>query len=1063
MKPKKKYYLVLLLGFLVQLGFAQEMTVSGNVTDENGLPMPGASIVVKGTSTGTETDFDGRYTIKAARNQVLVFSYIGYKKQEIPVTTNTINVQLLEDAEILEGVIVTAQGIKREKQALGYAVSEVKAADIEQRSEGDVMRVLTGKASGLVINQASGISGSATNVVIRGLNTLTGSNQPLYIVDGVPFNSDTNAVGNFQNGNSGSSRFLDLDPNNIESINVLKGYAAATLYGTQGKNGVILVTTKSGSSRKGSKKTEITLNQSLFVNQIASLPNYQDKFGNGFDQAFGNFFSNWGPGFYENGLGGWSLPGSGINADGTYRHPYSRTDLADVFPEYQGLDIPWKAHPNNVKNFFRDGLVSSTSLNANGASDDGKRSFNVSFGHLNDEGFTPGNKLNRVNFSVGGRAELTNKFTVSGTMNYSRTNFVTPPVARSTGSGVSGAGLSVFADIFYTPRNVDLQGWPYQHPVTGENLSYRSGNDILNPYWTLNNSFVTQVTNRAYGQMSMQYNINDNINVLWRTGYDFYNERNEYGTNIGAPRGPIFGEYASYDNNNMIWDHTFLVNGLYELSDDFSMSFNVGATSRYESFDRQGVLSEGQDIFNIFRHFNFATQSPIQYTENRNIVGVFGQAEVDFRKYLYLTVAARQDWVSNTINNTAFYPSTTVSFIPTKAFDNITSQNGLNFLKFRFAWANSAGFASGYPVANTLNANPRFFSDISGVVYPAQQVSNALGNPNLKPELFTETEFGFETKFFDNRISLDFSYFKRKTKDLITFNPIANSTGFANTFTNIGLIEGDGIEFDLGLHIIKNSGDGFNWEMNSNFTKSKSIVKDLGGADNLTIAGFTNLGNQAIVGQQLGVIVGNRVLRDENDNLVVNAAGLYEIEEGNFIIGNPNPDFILNTQNTFSYKNISLGVLFSYTHGGDIYSQTIASLLGRGLTSDTADRLGTYILPGVLADGSTNTIQLNNSSYYFDNIGFGPDELRVYDGSVIRLQEVTLGYTLPSKWIESTPFGSISFNFFGNNLYYNAINTPKGVRFDPNVIGTGVGNGRGFDWLNGPTGRRFGFSVKATF
>jgi TonB-linked SusC/RagA family outer membrane protein len=1063
MKLMLNRFLVLLVVLMTQLTFAQERAVSGVVTDNTGMPIPGVSVLVKGTKSGTQTDFEGKFSLKAATNQVFIFSYIGMKTKELKATASSMSVKLEDSETNLEEVIITAQGIKREKQALGYAVSEIKSADLEQRAEGDVARVLSGKASGVVVNQASGISGSATNIIIRGYTSITGSNQPLFIVDGVPFSGDTNAAGNFADGNSGSSRFLDLDPNNIEKINVLKGFAAATLYGTAGKNGVILITTKAGSSKIGPKKTEISVNQSIFINEIASLPDYQNSYGNGFDQAYGNFFSNWGPSFTADGLGGYASPGSGIAADGTISHPYNRANLATAFPEYQGVRIPYAAQQNNVKDFFRQGVVTSTNINMAGGSDDGKVSYNFNFGHLDDEGFTPGNKLNRTSFSAGGRAELSNNFTISGTMNYSRTDFTTPPVARSGGSGVEGNGLSIFADIFYTPRNVDLQGWPYQNPITGSNVSYRSASDILNPYWTLNNSFNTQLTNRAFGNASLAYKINENISLIYRVGYDFYNERNESGTNRGAPRGPVLGKYDTFDNNNLIWDHNFIVNGNYALSDKFGVSFNVGATSRHENYDRQGVTSTDQGVFDVFRHFNFSNQAPIQYSEVRNIVGAYGQAEFDYNKYLYLTLAARNDWVSNTFDNSIAYPSASMSFIPSKAFPDITSKNGINFLKLRAGWGTSAGFATGYPVANTIDGVARNFSDISGVVSPSQNTNLDLGNPKLKPELYSEVELGLETKLVDNRITLDFSYFKRKTENLITNSPIANSTGYTNTFTNIGLMEGDGFEFDLGLHVVKNAEQGFNWNINTNFTTSKMIVKDLGGADNLTVAGVTNLGNQAIVGEQMGVLVGSRVLRDANDNLVVNSAGDYVTEEGNFIIGNPNPDFILNTSNSISYRGLNLSMLMSYTAGGDIYSQTIAAIQGRGLTADTEDRLNTFILPGVTATGEPNTTQINNSSYYFNNLGFGPSELRVYDGSVIRLQEISLGYDLPKEWLDKTPFGGVTMSFSGYNLYYNAFNTPEGVNFDPNVVGTGVGNGRGFDFLNGPSGKRYGFSLKATF
>jgi TonB-dependent SusC/RagA subfamily outer membrane receptor len=364
MKLKLNGFLVLLLALVTQITFAQERTVSGTVSDNAGMPLPGVSVLVKGSKTGTQTDFDGKFSIKASANETLIFSYIGMKSQEVSANSVSLKVKMKDDSAVeLETVMVTAQGVKREKKALGYAVSEIKAADIEQRAEGDVARVLSGKASGVTINQTSGISGSGTNINIRGLNSISGNTQPLFIVDGVPFSGDTNASGNFNDGNSGSSRFLDLDPNNIANVNILKGYAATTLYGTAGRNGVILITTKGGQAKKGPKKTEITLNQSLFFNEIASMPDFQNKFGNGFDQSYGNFYSNWGPGFYENGLGGYGQPGSGVATDGTILHPYSRAALATVFPELQGLRIPYVPIKNNVKDFFRIGSVVNTSLN----------------------------------------------------------------------------------------------------------------------------------------------------------------------------------------------------------------------------------------------------------------------------------------------------------------------------------------------------------------------------------------------------------------------------------------------------------------------------------------------------------------------------------------------------------------------------------------------------------------------------------------------------------------------------------------------------------------------------
>ena len=445
MKTKFSGILTLVLAFVVQITFAQDKAVSGTVSDDSGMPIAGVNIIVQGTSSGTQSDFDGNYSIMVDEGGSLTFSYVGYTSVSKTVGgSDTINVTLSEDVAQLEAVVVTAQGITRQKKALGYAVSEVAGEEMEQRTEGDVARVLSGKASGVNITSQSGTSGSATNVVIRGYTSINGSNQALFVVDGVPYSTETNAQGGFLGGNLGSSRFLDLDPNNIASVNVLKGLAAATLYGTAGKNGVIVITTKSGSLQsKGPKKTEITVNQSYFVNEMASMPDYQNKYGGGFNQSFGWFFSNWGPAFAPDGVDGYlNDPAEIIDANGTVEHPYGSSAFLNAFlggnnvlnAQYTGERYDFKPY-RSVENFFRSGSVSNTNLNIRGASDDGKISYNVNYGKLDEEGFTPGNGLQRSNLSIGGRAELSNKITVQGSMNYSNTSFVSPPVAASRGNG----------------------------------------------------------------------------------------------------------------------------------------------------------------------------------------------------------------------------------------------------------------------------------------------------------------------------------------------------------------------------------------------------------------------------------------------------------------------------------------------------------------------------------------------------------------------------------------------------------------------------------------------------
>jgi TonB-linked SusC/RagA family outer membrane protein len=1074
MRTKFSGILTLLLAFVVQLTFAQEKTISGSVSDNNGLPLPGVNIIVKGTSNGTQSDFDGNYTVNANVGQTVVFSYVGFNSAEraVTATTSTISLQMSEDAAVLEEVVVTALGIKKEKKALGYAVSSIKEEAIKDSPETDLTRVLQGKTAGIEITTQNGMSGSSNKVIIRGMNSFSGNNNALYVVDGVPYSSDANAAGNFIDGNSGSSRSFDIDPNNIENIDILKGLAATTLYGTDGRNGVILITTKTGSSKNMKAKQEVEVSTSYFFNEVASLPDYQDQYGGGFDQAFGWFYSNWGPGFYRDGLGGYGSDAA-FDEDGTLAHPYSTSAfLAANYPDYQSLyegqRYDWKPR-NSVEEFFKTGGVASISANFRGRSEDNKYNYGMAFGHVNDEGFTPGNEVTRTNLTVSGGAKLTNKLNVRGSMTYTKTDYKTPPVAASFGSSTGGSGSSIFGDLFYTPRSIDFYELPFELP-DGASIYYRDDNAIQHPLWTIKHARFSQKVNRVNGFASLDYNFNDNINLRYQGSIDTYSENNVNLQNRGGRTGDVIsdsGFYATWNNTNLISDHNIVLSGNnYSFFDDnLGFNFMAGATSRNTKYDRIGVDSSDQQVFDFFNHEGYVNHGYIEYHEERNIVGLYGQLGFDFKNWIFLNLSGRQDWVSNTAkNNTLFYPSASLSFIPTSAFPSIKSDNGLNYLKLRGGYGTSANFATGYPTVTGLSLNTQGWLDTT-----SNTTNTFVGNPNIKPELFTELEYGLEAKLF-SRVNLDLTYYTRVTKDLIINSaPIPLSTGASTTSTNIGEIESWGIEAEIGLDVLKRS-EGFNWNINVNFTKNESNVTDIGDNDIIIYEGFTNLGNGARVGYPLGSIFGSRIARDENGNLLVDGVGNYASEESDEegvlpFIGDPNPDFVMNYTNTFEYKGWSLGFAINHTSGGDIYSTTIATLMGRGLTTDTENRLSTYILPGVSqSTGLPNDVQINNSNFYFDNGFASPaNELSVYDGSVVRLREVNIGYSLPSKLLDKTPFGKVVLKASAYNMWYDAYNTPDGVNFDPNTSGLGAGNGQGFDFLTGPSSKRYGMSVNVSF
>ena len=1078
---KSLFRLLVVFLLTAQMSFAQK-TVTGVVSDSDGLPLPGATVLVQGTTTGVTTDFDGNFSINVAEGQSLEFSFVGYETAAIAVGAgNVINVTLSLGTQ-LEEVIVTSLGITREKRALGYAVSEVDNTQIENRASGDVARVLSGKASGVQVTNQGGISGSGTSVIIRGLSTFSSSNQPLFVVDGVPFQSDTNAMGSFTSGNNGSSRFLDLDPNNIESVNVLKGLAAATLYGSQGRNGVILITTKSGTTGAGTRaqKNEVTVNTSYFTNELAMKPDFQMQYGNGFNQNFGWFFSNWGPSFDEEGPAGWgrqsAINGTVSGQPGFLKHPYNSNLNArflsrDLLPLLGlSMDSLWEWKPyDSVGDLFQPGEIINTNINFRGQSDDGKVSYNVNYGNLDDKGFTPGNSLRRNALSFGGRAVLSNKITVSGTLNYTATDFKTPPIAAAYSSGSSDSSL--YGNVFYTPRSIGIAQLPYAHPITGASIYYRSSNGIQHPLWTVNNTGDAQMTHRVFGGVSAQYDISDNLNLRYSYGYDVYSEDNTSYQNKGGQDGNLevqSGLYEKWNNTSTIFNHQVTINGDFELDDDWSVTFNAGAESVGREYDRNGVRSTGQNVFNVLRHYNFNSQEEIEFYSRRNVLGVFAQAAFDYQDYLYFTLASRTDWVSNLSeeNRSITYPSASISFVPTSVLD--FGNLPIDFLKVRASYGTSATYPGGYPIASTLSLNTKDFK-VDGVEVITNTTGSQLGNTGLKPELLAELEFGLEANLFDNRLSAEISYFDRKTTDLIITQPLDPSTGYTSTRTNIGEISATGWEVDLNADWIR--GDKFNWNTSVNYTTNQAIVEDLGqNTDQIVYAGFSTRGNAAIPGLPLTSMIGTSVSRDDQGRPLVDASGSYRTNnDTNYktnkyaLIGDSNPDFIANIGNTITYGNLSLNVLFNASIGGDMYSSFIMTLLGRGITTDTLDRELPYILPGVLADGSPNNKMIDNATTYFGNLILGGDELRTWDASVLRLSEVSLTYDIPSSWLDKTPFGAASISAQGFNLWYDAYNTPDGINYDPNIAGLGVGNGSGFEYFNGVSARRYGVSLKLTF
>lgn len=998
----KKNLIILMLSILAWTSAISQEQVTGVVRDAQG-PLPGANVSIKGTDIGSMTDMEGNYSIEVRdEDAILIFSFIGYDEKEIKVNGRSqIDVTLDSSQESLQEVVVTAQGIKKSQKALGYAIAKVDNEEIERRPEADLARTLQGKVAGVSITPANGQTGSNSPIRIRGNISLTGSNAPLIIVNNVPFNG----------------LLRDIDPNNIEQINILKGFNASVLYGSEGRNGVILIQTKSGAATVGKEQTSVSYSTTIYTNTVSQLPEFQNIYSNGGEGEFsGTFLSNWGPAFSDLG----EVP-----------HPYS--PLGDIFPEYEGLSIPIEAKPNNVKNIFRSGIGTTHSLNFSSSKE--KVAFNLSAGYTDEKGIIANNDLKRFNLSIGGNAQITEKLNISATLNYSnrKVNLVNDE--------------DIFNLVFYLPRWIDLTELPYEDPATGESVYYR--NDT-NPLWILNNSGNRIEVPRTFGTFSTDYQLNDNINLTYRVGLDHENPSQfDYSNKGGFDNNSYkYGYLDLSSGKETVVDQTFLASFNYDLTEALNMEAQIGANSKLTQYEISESFSDNQIVYDFFRPSNFDATQAGYTTREENLAGVFGQFQFAFKNYLYATLSGRNDWGSTVESDyqSLFYPGASLSFIPTSAFD--FSGPIINYLKLRGAYATSSGYPGTYRTRGTLVTDPRRFAASDGSFPITNRFSTRYANPNLKPELHKEFEIGIETNLFKNSVTLEASFYKRISEDQIVGAPLAGSSGFDTQFINLGRIDNEGVEVDLGIDIFET--DDFSWNFRNIFTANESLVVKTTptGADiNITEDRF------AVEGRPFGVIKGDYALRDDEGNLLISGNGSGTrvgevISSSNIgladkVIGDPNPDWRLTNINRIAFKDFNFSMQWEYRHGGEIHSSSVRNMLQRGVTRDTEDRDHSFVIPGYLADDDTgellldpngdkirNSIQMNSGRLGYSNY-YTSNDLATWDTSILRLREISLGYSLRQSKFKNIPFERIDFTLSGRNLWYRAPNFPKYVNYDP--------------------------------
>ncbi|MDI9338656.1 MAG: SusC/RagA family TonB-linked outer membrane protein, partial [Alphaproteobacteria bacterium] len=821
---KKLQVFALCLLALFNVAMAQNETTGKVVDEATKAPLAGATIKEIGTNSSTSTDDNGNFSIKLKNPKAfLLISYTGYGNKQIraDVLSKNNTITLNQDKENLEGVVVTALGIKKEKKSLGFSVSSVNSKDIDQNPQVDLGRALSGKAPGLNILGTSGLSGSGTNINIRGVASITQGSQPLFIVDGVPFDGGTNTAtsgggasgnSNFTYGNNNTSRFFDLDPNNIQSVEVLKSLAATTLYGELGANGVILITTKTGAHNNPRKKSEITVSYTYNVNEVANLPVYNNEWGGGFDLSVGlAFYSNWG--------GRFTNPPSLVN------HPYNTPALAAAFPQFQGKQYELKFY-DGVKGFFRKGGSQTTSINLSGGTKDA--TYTANYSYLDEDGFIVGNGTLRHNFGFGGSAKLSNRFSFNGTVNFVKSRVKSPPTSTSFGSGATNS--SVFGDVLYTPTGVDLVGLPWENPITKGSIYYRPANDIQNPWWTVYNAFTENQTDRVYGNAAIKLDATKWLNISYRIGFDNYNENTLYAQNKGGIDGNPLGYYRTLSRENQIWDHTLFAQFKKDWEDGIGVTADLGYNLRQTSYFQQGQYSVEQLVYGLLDHTNFVTHSnesedgsDLDRKFNAVSLGYFGTATVNYKDFIYVSAGGRYSTTSRleTKNSSIFYPNASVSFILTEAVEALQNLKGLNYLKFRFGYGTSAKFPDyEYVTRNALNIQTRSFVTRTGTVINTNAPSTFLANSNLKPELQSDIEFGIDGRFWDNRINVELSLYNKKSTDQILRQSLDPSTGFTSTLINAGNLDNKGIEVAFGINLVRTKD--WNWKLDFLYSLNQS-------------------------------------------------------------------------------------------------------------------------------------------------------------------------------------------------------------------------------------------------
>ncbi len=1027
MKKCLLYLVLLLVGSLS----AMAQTITGTVTSSSdGATLPGVSVIVKGTTTGTSTDASGKFAITVPNQQsVLVISFIGYSTQEITVgTRTTIDVQLQEDVTQLTEVVVTAIGIEREKKALGYAVSEVSGEDVSTVKDRNFASSLVGRVPGLVATQSSSGPGGGTRIIIRGNKSLGGNNQPLYVVDGIPIDNsgfgsaDGPGTGEYARADYGTG-LSDINPDDIASITVLKGPNAAALYGSRAANGVIMVTTKKGRVNQG---LGISFSSNYTVETPLLLPTYQNTYGQGTNGTVPNDLAT------LKSSGSW-----GAVMDGSQQLYWT------------GEQRPYSPQSSNVEDFFEPGSTFINSVALDGGSD----KFSTRFSYTNNQskGIIPNSDLVKNNFSLRSVVNLTDKLSLDA----KATVFYQSAKNRAV-QGTEG----IMANLYTIPRNTvlaDLEDYQNESDFSVRSPTASGGN----PYWVVNHDINEDKRSRVLGYAKLNYAFTDNLSAFVRIGTDAVRQKIE---TVNQPGHWFYstGRFNYSDTHVSETNADFLLMFNKDITPDFQLDVNVGGNHRYQTFETQSLFGEN---FKIPTKATAASATILQpgYTplREKEVNSLYGSAQIAFREIAYLDISARNDWSSTLPENnwSYFYPSASLSLLVNEFID--PNQSTLDFLKVRVGWAKVGNDTSPYQLTNAYDLQQNGYLGLTTLSRPA-----TLYDENLKPEQISTYEIGFESKFLQNRIYADFSYYNIISKDLIWDVPITGSTGYTLFHTNVGQMTNKGFEFVIGGIPVKTAD--FSWDASLNFSKNTNSLDEIVGDLTSIPLSTTNSGSisvQGTVGGGYGDIYGTTYQRTSSGELIVDATGRPLATNERVYLGNYQPKWIAGFSNTLMYKNFSLRMLIDMRYGGQAYVGTDAGMDGSGVSEKTLQ----YREEGIIVDGvyntgppdnptyAPNTNQITGQQYWGSYSGIASNY--VYDQTNIRMRELTLIYNFPTSTLGNFIKG-VSVGVVGRNLFFFS---KKIDNFDPESSFSTSNTAQGVLFYNLPTTRSLGFNLNVKF